>query len=67
MRMKVIREVIENRRILLGLSIDELTRKAGIRRKTYDDIEFGWIPFTTQFIRICKVLGLSIDDFIEEE
>lgn len=53
-------------RLAAGLSVRALAERAGLSRRTIEDIEArGDCRISTAFT-LCKALGCSLDDFYEE-
>lgn len=56
-------EKIEARRLVLGLSVSELSRRVGISRKTYYDWANGRLPISSGYAPgISEVLNMAIGD-----
>lgn len=67
-KQKSIGIVIRNRRELLGLTREQVAEKAYMNHQTVYKIENGYtLPRLGSFIHLCYVLGLKIEDFVEEE
>lgn len=68
MKQKNIGSVIRERRELLGMTREQIAEKTGINPQTIYKIENGHaLPRLGTFISLCYVLGLKIEDFVEEE
>lgn len=68
MKIKNVGKVIKNRRMLLEMDKVTLGRITGLGVMCIDDVERGQgFILAESLIKLCKVLGLNIYDFIEEE
>lgn len=68
MKLKNIGEVLRKRREILGFTREQLAEKADVNPQTIYKIETGQTqPRVINFVVLCYVLGLKIEDFIEEE
>jgi len=63
---KILPRNIKKYREKLGLSQDQLARKAGIPYSTYIKIESGYTinPSIQAVVNIAQALGISIDDLL---
>ena len=59
---------IKSRRKNLGMTQKQLAEKVGVTNVTISRYENGERePSFTEFIKLCEVLGMRIEDFIESE
>ena len=63
---KLLSKNIKKRRITLGLSQDQLARKANVPYSTYLKIESGYTPNPSiqTVLNIAEALNVSIDDLV---
>ena len=66
--MKTIGSIIKSRRVQLGFTVSEIARASKVNRTTIVMIEGGdtIAPNYLTAIRICKSLGLNINDIFHE-
>ncbi|MEW6333841.1 MAG: LexA family transcriptional regulator [Thermodesulfobacteriota bacterium] len=61
--MAISPDKIEARRVAIGLSVSELSRRAGISRKTYYDWVNGRLPVSSRYApSMSEVLNMAIED-----
>lgn len=58
-------EIFRGKRLLLGLSLDETSRRSGIKRETLAGYERGArSPSGKRILRLQMVLGIAADDLV---
>lgn len=63
---KNIADIIKTRRLLLGMTQSELARLSGVSKQVINNWErMNEEPKACNFLKVCKVLGLGINDFID--
>lgn len=68
MKLKNAGVVMRERRELLGMTREQVAEKAEMNSQTVYKIEMGYTtPRLGSFLNLCHVLGLKIEDFMEEE
>lgn len=67
MKQKMAGVVIRERRELLGMTREQVSGKAEMNPQTVYKIEMGYTQARLgNFLNLCYVLGLKIEDFMEE-
>ena len=62
------KDKLRQKRLLLRLSQEELAKKVGVARQTINMIENGeYNPTLALCLRICRVLGSTLDELFWEE
>jgi len=60
--------IINSRRVNVGLTQEELAEKVGTVRTTVTKWENGTRePSWSNFVKLCEVLSLEVNDFLEKE
>lgn len=68
MKLKNAGVVMRERRELLGMTREQVAEKAEMNSQTVYKIEMGYTQSRLgSFLNLCHVLGLKIEDFMEEE
>lgn len=68
MKQRMAGVVLRERRELLGMTREQVAEKAEMNSQTVYKIEMGYTQARLgSFLDLCHVLGLKIEDFMEEE